>query len=354
MPTILSGRRRTGTALVGAACVVGAMLSACSSSTTKSASAAGSSGASAAATTSAASGSTAATTTGGKKVVGVTLLSLQYPFLVTLDNAMKAEAAKKGIDLISLDPRQSVATEMSQVEDLITKKVNLIVMIPVDQQASEAAAKKVNAAGIPLIQLNTKLVDSFTSSGGKYVSYVGSDDTEAGVIQAQYLLKELPQGGKVIYLIGQPGGASTERRKAGFESTLKQNPNIKIVTEAEADGSRAKAKTVMENLLQRYGGSQISAVIAQNDEMALGALSAIDAANRHSDFKITMGIDGSQAGLDAVKSGELTATVFQDAVAQGTQAIDTAAAVLDGQTVENNIDIPFKLVTKDNVDSFLH
>jgi ABC-type sugar transport system substrate-binding protein len=287
-----------------------------------------------------------------KKVVGATLLSLQYPFLVTLDNTMKAEAAKQGVGLVSLDPRQSVATELNQVEDLITKKVDLIVMIPVDQKTSQAAAKLVNKAGIPLVLLNTRFTDDFTANGGKFVTYVGSDDTDAGKIQGQYLVDNLPEGGNVVYLVGEYGGASTERRKAGFELVIKDHPNLKIVTELQGHGSRAEGKTIMENLLQKYGKGQLQALVAQNDEMAIGASSAIQAAGRLGEFKVLIGIDGSKPALDAVTAGTLTATVFQDAVGQGTQAIATACKILAGGTVEPQIVIPFKLVTKENVASF--
>jgi ABC-type sugar transport system substrate-binding protein len=287
-----------------------------------------------------------------KKVVGATLLSLQYPFLVTLDNAMNAEAAKQGVGLVSLDPRQSVATELNQVEDLTAKKVDLIVMIPVDQKTSQAAAKLVNKAGIPLVLLNTKFTDDFTANGGKFVTYVGSDDTDAGKIQGEYLVDNLPEGGNAVYLVGEYGGASTERRKAGFESVIKDHPNLKIVTELQGHGSRAEGKTIMENLLQKYGKGQLQALVAQNDEMAIGASSAIQAAGRLGEFKVLIGVDGSKPALDAVTAGTLTATVFQDAVGQGTQAIATACKILAGGTVEPQIVIPFKLVTKGNVASF--
>jgi ABC-type sugar transport system substrate-binding protein len=288
-----------------------------------------------------------------KKTVGATLLSLQYPFLVTVNNAMKAEAAKEGLGLIALDPRQSVSTELNQIEDLITKKVNLIVMIPVDQKTSQSAAKLVNKAGIPLVQLNTRFTDDFAANGGKFVTYVGSDDTDAGKIEGQYLAEQLPDGGNVVYLVGEYGGASTERRKAGFNSVTKEHSNLKIVTELQAHGSRAEGKTIMENLLQKYPKGQIQAVVAQNDEMALGASSAIQAAGRLGEFKVLIGIDGSKSALDAVSAGTITATVFQDAVGQGTQAMVVANKILAGETVDPEYEIPFKLVTKENVSSFL-
>ncbi|MEA4944522.1 MAG: sugar ABC transporter substrate-binding protein [Propionicimonas sp.] len=298
----------------------------------------------------AASSSGASSTAASSKKVGATLLSLQYPFLVTLDDAMKAQAEKSGVELTSLDPRQSTATELSQIEDLITKKVDAIIMIPVDQKASQAAAAKVNQAKIPLVLVNTRFSDDFT---GESVTYVGSDDTEAGQIEGQYALDQLPQGGNIIYLVGQYGGASTERRKAGFDETIKGS-SINVSTEIEAKGSRADAKTVMENLLRRYSTKgEISGIVAQSDEMAIGAASAIKEANRSDEFKFIIGVDGSEAGLKAVQSGDITATVFQDAVGQGTKAMEVTADYLAGKTVDKEYVIPFQLVTKDNLDQFL-
>lgn len=156
----------------------------------------------------------------------------------------------------------------------------------------------------------------------------------------------------MVYLVGEYGGASTERRKAGFESVLKDHPNLEIVTELQGHGSGAKAKAIMENLLRKYGKGQLQALVAQNDEMAMGASSAIQAAGRLGEFKVLIGVDGARAALDAVTAGTLTATVFQDAVGQGTQAMVAVRKILAGEPVEPQLVIPFKLVTKENVSSF--
>ena len=265
---------------------------------------------------------------------------------------MKAEATRQGIDLVALDPRQSVATERNQVENLIKKKVDLIVMVPVDQSTSQATAKLINKAAIPLVLLNTKFSDDFLANGGKFVTYVGSDDTDAGKIEGRYLADTLPEGGNVVYLVGEYGGASTERRKAGFESIIKDHPNLKVVAELQGYGDRAKAQLIMENLLQKYRRGQLQALVAHNDEMAIGASSAIQAAGRLGEFKVLIGVDGSKAALEAVRAGTLTATVFQDALQQGTQAVDAASKILAGEAIGPQVEIPFKLVTRENVSSF--
>ena len=243
-------------------------------------------------------------------------------------------------------------TERSQIQNLISRKVDLIVMYPVDQKTSQTAANLVNKAGIPLILLNTKFSRDFKSDGGNFVTYVGADDTVAGEREGQYLADQLPEGGNVIYLAIEYGRSATEERKAGFESVIKDHPNLGVVSEIQGYASRAKAKTIMENLLQKYGKGQLQAVVAENDEMAIGASSAIQAADRLGEFKVLIGINGSKPALDAVTAGTLTATVFQDAVAQGTQIVVAAGKILAGETVEQQFVVPFKLVTKENVSSF--
>jgi inositol transport system substrate-binding protein len=203
-----------------------------------------------------------------------------------------------------------------------------------------------------IVLLNTKFTDDFASTVGKFASYVGSDDIDAGKIEGRYLVDKLPAGGSVVYLVGEYGGSSTERRKAGFESVTMDHPNLQIVTELQGRGSRVEGKAIMEKLLVKYGKGQLHALVAQNDEMAIGASSAIQAANRLGEFKVLVGIDGSKPALDPVTAGVLTATVFQDAIGQGSQAMKVASKILTGETVEQQFLIPFSLVTKENVSSF--
>jgi ABC-type sugar transport system substrate-binding protein len=202
------------------------------------------------------------------------------------------------------------------------------------------------------VLLDTKFTADFLSNGGKFVTYIGSEDTVAGEIEGQYLADKLPEGGNIVYLVIEYGPSVTARRKAGFESVIKNHPNLRIVTELQGNASRAKGKTIMESLLQKFGQGQLQAVVAQNDEMAIGASSAIQEADRLGEFKVLIGVDGSKPALEAVAAGTLTATVFQDAVGQGTQAAVVARKILAGETVEPKFLIPFKLVTKENVSSF--
>src|SRR5580704_8123335 len=176
---------------------------------------------------------------GNKKLVGVTLLSFESPYVIAIGAAMKAEAAIEGLDLVSVDCARNVPKEFSQVEGLIARRVDLIIMMAVDQKMSQTAARQINEAGIPLVLLTTKFTDDFASSGGKFVTYVGSDDIVAGEMQGHYLADKLPAGGNVICLVLEYGMSATARRKAGFESVFEGYPNLRVVTELQGHSTRA-------------------------------------------------------------------------------------------------------------------
>lgn len=293
-------------------------------------------------------GSASAAAVHPKYTIGITLLSLQYPFLDTLYKAAQQQATKLGVRLIGLDPRQSVATELADVQDLIQKHVNAIIMIPVSYQASVAAARLANKAHIPLFLCNTVLAPN---SGAHYISYIGSLDKQAGEIQGTFTVMTLRGHGNIIYLVTQFGGSSTQLRLQGFNQVLRDYPQIHILQTLQGQGSRSKGKIIMEDLLAKYKPGQIQGVVAQNDEMAIGALEAINAAHERKYFKLIMGIDGEPAAIPLVRSGAMTATVFQNAVAQGQGAITTAVSYLQGKSVSPLVDIPFQLVWTDTVNS---
>jgi ABC-type sugar transport system substrate-binding protein len=294
------------------------------------------------------SGCAGAKTSTENGTIGVSLNSLEYPFIVTMNEAMNDEAISEDVRLITVDSRAKVATELSQIEDLLTQNVDVVVMDAVDAESSEAAGKRVNAADVPLILVDNRFAED---SDVDVVSYIGTDAMESGRLQAEYLNDQLPDGGKIIYLVGVYGAPWTENRKAGFFEVL--NDNFEIATETEAKGSRADGKTVMEDLLRRYSTpGEIVALVAQNDEMAIGAISAIEEAGREDEFAVIVSVDGSEAGLEAVASGRLSATILQDPDEIGRVAIQTAKKVAAGEDVEREIFIPFETVTADNVADF--
>lgn len=293
-------------------------------------------------------GSTTSSGGGDKKfTVGVVILDLQDPDLAVMADAMKAEADKQGVTLEVTDSKKDVAAELTQVEDLITRKVDAIILQPLDGEASQTAAKRVEEAKIPLFILSTEFADGATV---KYESYIGVDDTLAGEMQAEELNKVLPEGGNIVFAAGQYGASWTDRRKKGFAS--KVNPNFKIVAEFQAKGSRDDAKRNMEDVLQRFGSGQIVAVVANNDEMAIGAASAIADKKRTSEFKAVLGVDGTKPAVEAILAGTMTATVRQDSAGQGAKSVEVVHNFLKGDKVDNRYTLPFELITKENAAQF--
>ena len=284
---------------------------------------------------------------GDTPTIGVVVLDQQDPDLANMTDAMKSEAEEVGVKLEIVDSKRDVGTELSSVEDLITRQVDAVILQPLDGEASQNAANRVIDAGIPLFILSTEFAEG---ADVDYESYIGVDDTLAGELQAEYLNEVLPDGGDIVVAAGTYGASWTDRRKSGFES--KVNDNINVIFEFQADGLRAKGKSSMEDVLQRYGSGEIVALVAHNDEMAIGAASAIEDAGRMSDFKAIVGVDGTPEGVEAIEAGEMTATVRQDSAAQGQEAVRTAQAFLDGESVEERITLPFTLITEENAAEF--
>jgi ABC-type sugar transport system substrate-binding protein len=286
---------------------------------------------------------------GGDQPVGFSVLNARDPDLAVMTAAMKGQAAKDKVALSVADAKGDVSTELNSMENLVTKKPKAIIMMPIDAKASQAAAKQANQANIPLFILSTQFAPG---SSVNYKSYIGVDDTQAGRMQADFLNKELPQGGNIIYIVGTYGASWTDRRKAGFMEV--KNPNIHIATELQANGDRAEAKRITEDLLNKYPKGKIQALVAHNDEMAIGAAQAIKEAGRQNDIKIVLGVDGTKPGLTAIKDGEMTGTILQRSADQGTKAVQVVKDYLAGQKIAKAYNLPFKLVTKQNVQSFLN
>lgn len=279
--------------------------------------------------------------------VGVVILDLQDPDLAVMAEAMEAEAEEQGVTLKVTDSKKDVATELTQVEDLITQQVDAVILQPLDGEASQVAANRVIEAGIPLFILSTEFADGADVA---YESYIGVDDTLAGEMQAEYLNEVLPEGGDIVFAAGQYGASWTDRRKSGFESKI--NDKFNVVAEFQAKGSRDEAKRNMEDVLQRFGPGEIIAVVANNDEMAIGAASAIADAGRTDEFAAVVGVDGTVPAVEAILAGDMTATVRQESAAQGAESVKVVASFLNGETVEDRYTLPFTLITEENAEEY--
>lgn len=279
-----------------------------------------------------------------QKTIGVSLLNLSSEFIVMLNKAMNEKAKELGVRLIVYDAQRNAEKQVQQVETFIAQKVDAIILNPCEVEASSPSVKKAIAAGIPIINVNSETRDEPTA-------FVGSRDEESGKIAMEYIAKRLNGKGNIVIMQGFMGQAAQIKRDQGADEVLKKYPEIKVLARQTAEWDRAKAVSLMENWIQSHG-NKINAVFAHNDEMAMGAVLALEQAKMKSNV-IVVGIDAIADALKAVKEGRLDATVFQDAKGQGATAVEIAVKIINKQPFEKETYIPFRLVTKENVDEYL-
>lgn len=277
-------------------------------------------------------------------VVGATMLSMQTEFIVNISDEMQKKADEMGVKLILVDAERSPLKQMEQVESFIAQKVDAIVINPCEVEASSPAIARAIAAKIPIVGVNSATTIAPNA-------FVGSDDVEAGRIAMKHIAEKLGGKGNVVMITGFIGQSAQIQREKGANEVLKSYPNIHLLATQAADWDRAKGMDLMQNWIQSYG-TKINAVFAQNDEMGLGAVKALQAA-KMKDKVIVVGIDAIQDAMQAVRKGEMDATVFQNSKQQGAGAIEAALKLAKKQSVEKQMMIPFQLVTKDNLSEFL-
>lgn len=277
--------------------------------------------------------------------IGVSMLSMQNEFIVNISDEMQKKAEELGVELIMVDAERSPLKQIEQVESFIAQKVDAIILNPCEFEASSPAVTKALTANIPIVNVNsaTKI---------EPISFVGSDDVESGRIAMKYISEKLGGKGNIVMIQGLNGQAAQIQREQGAKEIMEQNPGLKMIAQQSAEWDRSKSMDLMQNWIQSYG-TKINAVFAHNDEMGLGAVKALQDAGMK-DQVIVVSIDAIADALVSVKKGELDATVFQDAKKQGAGAIDAAVKIAKGQKSEKEILIPFKLLTKADVDAYMN
>lgn len=269
----------------------------------------------------------------GDLKIGFSISTLNNPFFVTLSEGAQAQADEMGAELIVIDAQDDAAKQASDVEDLIQQGVDLILINPTDSEAVVATVQSANDAGIPVITVDR------SSEGGEVVSHIASDNKAGGELAGQYMLELLGEGAKVAELEGIAGSSAARDRGAGFNEIAAGK--LDVVAKQTANFNRAEGLTVMENILQ--ANPDIVGVFAHNDEMALGALEAIDAAGK--DIKV-VGFDATDDAVKSVEEGKLAGTVAQKPEQIGKKAVEAAVQSLKGETVEASIPVELELIKK--------
>jgi inositol transport system substrate-binding protein len=282
----------------------------------------------------------------GKIKIGVALPDFSDKWLSYLQDSMKKYAeTQPDADVNYVDSQNDASKQMSQVETFIAQKVNAIVLLPVDTVSAPDIVAKANKAHIPIV-----VVNRWFDGVDKASAYVAGNSKDSGIMETEQIVKIMNGKGNVAIMTGQEGQEAALKRTEGTKEVIAKNPGMHVVLEGTASWDRAKAMSLMENWL--HSGKKIDAVIANNDEMAIGALMAAKSAGKDKSI-VFAGIDATPDALKFVQSGELKVTVFQDAQGQGEGALKTAIALAKGDKVQHDNTVPYQLVTKDNAEVYV-
>lgn len=282
--------------------------------------------------------------------IGVSMALFDDNFLTAVRQAMADHAkAQPDVQIQFQDAQGDVGRQLSQVQNFVSQKVDAIIVVPVDTSATRRITTTATQAGIPLVYVNRKPDE--TSLPPK-VAVVASDDVLAGRLEMTELAKRMGGKGNLVIMLGDLANNSTQGRTAGVKEVLKSYPGITVIEEQSANWERTKAIDLMSNIISK--GTKVDGVASNNDEMALGAVIALQQAGIAPRTVAIGGIDATQDALAAMQKGDLAVTVFQNAKGQGTTALDDAVKLTKGEAVTQQHTVPFELVTPDNLRTFLN
>ncbi|WP_432443671.1 sugar ABC transporter substrate-binding protein [Rhizobium grahamii] len=285
------------------------------------------------------------------ETIGVAMSLFDDNWLTGLRHSMEDHAkGLKDVTVNTEDGQGDIAKQQSQVDNFIAAGVDGIVIMLVDADAGAAISKRAAEAGIPLVFVNNapSNVDSLPDKQ----AFVGSNEEQAGTLETETVCKMLGGKGKAVIIQGQLGTTGQRGRTKATHDVLATDAckGIEVVDEQSANWMRTPSLDLVTNWLS--AGRDFDAVIANNDEMALGAIQALKASGKSMDKVVVGGVDATADALAAMQAGDLDVTVFQNAKGQGVGAIDTVLKLARGEKVEKKTYIPFELVTKDNLAQY--
>ena len=264
-------------------------------------------------------------------VIGFSVSTLNNPFFVTLTEGARKAATENNVELVVVDAGDDAAKQTSDIEDLVSRNVGVLIVNPVDSDAVAPAVKSAMSQGIKVIAVDRGV------NGVDVDCQIASDNVAGARMATEYLMELVGEGAKVAELQGVPGASATIDRGEGFHQVA--DKSLQVAASQTANFNRAEGMTVMENILQSDG--TIKGVFAHNDEMARGAVEAVAASGK--DIKI-VGFDATDDAQKAVKDGKMAATVAQKPDKMGETAIGTAVKIMAGETVEKSIPVEVELI----------
>lgn len=278
------------------------------------------------------------------EVVALFTKNQTNPFFQAVRLGAESAAKQMNARIVHYVPTKpdSISEQMSQVEDVIVKKPDVIVFIPVDYKAMEPAVAKINGSGIPVINLADR------SETGDFVSYVGSSEYDLARNTARYLIQALGGRGTLVAIEGVKGAPTAVDRMRGFSDAVKEaGPGIKVVASQPGNYQRLQALQVMENLLQAH--PQIDGVFAANDAMAAGVVEALEGARRKA---LVVGVNGTREAIDLIKSGKMLASAGYNGFLQGCVGTMTAIRALRKMPIQKEVIFSPPVINQNNVKQF--
>ncbi len=288
--------------------------------------------------------------------IGVSMALFDDNFLTVLRNGIEAQSKGMDAEVQIEDAQNDVAKQLDQIKNFAASGVQAIIVNPVDTSATQAMSDAAAAAGIPLVYVNRQPINIDTLPDNQ--AFVASNEVDSGTLETIEVCRLLKEAGKMeanIYvMMGELSNQAAVQRTKDIHDVMGDGRcavKLNIIDEQTANWSRDQATSMMTNWMS--AGKPFDAVIANNDEMAIGAIQALKAGGVDMKTMIVGGVDATQDALAAMQAGDLDATVFQDAAGQGAGALKAAIALAKGEAVEQKVWIPFQLVTPANIGDFL-
>ena len=273
--------------------------------------------------------------TAASGTIGLSVSTLNNPFFVDLAEGAEKAAAKAGVQISVVDAGDDVTKQVSDIEDLVSKGISVLIVNPCDSDAVTGAVEAAKAKGVKVIAVDRAV------NGVEIDCQIASDNVLGAELATQYIVDNLGEGAKVAELEGVPGASAAIDRSAGFHNVA--DAKLEVVAKQTANFDRAEGMSVMENMLQANG--DIKAVFAANDEMALGAVEAIAGAGK--DIMV-MGFDATDDAIAAIKEGRMAGTIAQQPALIGSTAVENARKLISGKGIPASIPVEVALITIEN------
>jgi len=283
--------------------------------------------------------------------VGFSQTESNNPWRIAQTESMRNEAQKRGDQLVYTDAASSAAKQVADVNSMIAQRVDLIFLAPREERPLVPAVMAAKRAGIPVILLDRRVDSAQAQPGRDYVTFIGSDFVDQGKRAAEWLDKAVNGSAQIIELQGTTGSSPANDRRKGFADHIANRPNMRVVASQSGDFVRDKGRQVAEALLQ--ANPEASAVYAHNDEMAIGAIAALEARGRRPGQDVTVvSIDGTRSALQAILDGKMGATVESNP-RFGPKAFETLDRFSRGETIDPWVVVPDRFFDRENAAQFL-